>query len=235
MIYDRNAGVWYDDQGGSTFVCAYNSGAEKYPDSNLAADFSYVRSGGGLAGRIARGRDVISGLTTSLDPRHAGFKRSCFICGLVRDKKGCFPPGVLITMGDGRTTKKVEDIAAGDMVWNPVLKKASKVLKVSEGPERKALVQVKAGHLSVTMSREHPVAVSSGWKQAQEVKPGDVVRDAHGLSHTVAQVSDLPSPAGLTVINFVLERSGTADDGLLLADGMVVGDLLVQRELAGNR
>lgn len=235
MIYDRNTGVWYDDQGGSTFVCAYNSGAEKYPDSNLAADFSYVRSGGGLAGRIAYGRDVTSTLATSLDPRHAAFNRACFICGLVRDKKGCFPPGVLITMGDGVTTKRVEDISAGDMVWNPVLRKPTKVLKVSEGRERNALVQVKAGQLSVTMSREHPVALTSGWKQAQRVKVGDVVRDGNGISHTVDRVSDLPPPAGLTVINFVLERSGDANDGLLLADGMVVGDLLVQRELAGKR
>lgn len=232
MIYDKNKSVWFDNQGASTFVCAYNSGAERYPDSNLVYNFGHRRSGasaGDQGGRIAFGKQ----LTDSLAAEKA--QKSCFICGLVRWKKGCFPPGVLITMGDGVTTKKVEDIAAGDMVWNPTRREAVRVIKVSEGPERKALVRVKAGPLSVTMSREHPVAVGSGWKQAQEIRSGDIVRDAQGREFVVEQVLDVPPSTGLTVINFVLERGGKEGDGLLIADSMVVGDLLVQRELAGKK
>jgi hypothetical protein len=37
------------------------------------------------------------------------------------------------------------------------------------------------------------------------------------------------------VINFILERFGSEHDGLLVADGILVGDLTAQRALSAKR
>ena len=53
---------------------------------------------------------------------------------------------------------------------------------------------------------------------------------AENITEHIAEIG--PASTGLTVINFILERTGSEHDGLLLADGLVVGDLIIQRSLA---
>jgi hypothetical protein len=159
---------------------------------------------------------------------------SCFVCGQVRTVGGCFPPGVRVVLGDGTSTKAVEDVRSGDLLWNPVLKRGFKVKTVSQGPEKKDLVVVHAGGRTLRMSSEHPVATAKGFKQAQSLVLGDILRDETGNEVTIDAITMEPVSAGLTVINFILERSGSEHDGSLIADGLLVGDLTIQRGLAGD-
>jgi len=159
---------------------------------------------------------------------------SCFVCGQTRTEGGCFPPGVRIATGDGSTSKRVEEISAGDILWNPVLKSGFKVLTISEGREKKDLVVVRAGAQTLKMTTEHPVLTKGGMKQAIELVRGDIVLDGSGREVAVEAITREPAQPGLSVLNFILERSGNAHDGLLLADGLVVGDLTIQRGLAAH-
>lgn len=159
---------------------------------------------------------------------------SCFVCGMTRTIGGCFPPGVLVAMGDGSYSKRVEDITAGELLWNPLLKKGFTVLTISEGREHKDLVVVRAGGQTLRMTTEHPVLTKSGMKQAIALVVGDIVLDASGHESPIEAITREPATSGLSVLNFILERSGSAHDGLLLADGLVVGDLTIQRRLAAH-
>lgn len=232
LVWDAVRKVWYDDQGGSTFACIENSWVTAAANGqvNLGYNFGYRRSGAGrgdVSGRKDFAIDFLRQVAQSEAGRHA-----CFICGLIRHRKGCFPPGVKIATGDGTTFKKVEEVSAGDMIWNPFIKKAFKVQTVSEGPEENPLVQIKAGNLTLRVSGEHPVLTGEGIKQAKAVKVGDTVQDADLKVLVVDQVIFEPAPAGLSVINFVLERDGHEHGGVLLADGVAVGDLVTQKNIA---
>jgi hypothetical protein len=157
---------------------------------------------------------------------------SCFSCGFVRETGGCFPPGVRVTLGDGSTQKAVEEIRAGDLLWNPVLKRGVKVKAVSSGPEKKDLVVVDAGGRTLRMTSEHPVLTTKGFKQARNLIVGNTLRDESGKEVVIEAITLEPASVGLSVFNFVLERNGHEHDGLLIADGLVVGDLIIQRRLA---
>lgn len=198
---------------------------------NIVHSFGYRRSTIGDSDIQKRqfGAGLLPGLFAG-----AG-QNSCFVCGLIRWHKGCFPPGVKIVMGDGSETKKVEEVSAGDLIWNPVLKKAAKILRISEGPEKKDIVVIQAGALTLRVSSEHPVLTNKGMLQAQHVAVGASVTDSSGVQHNVSAVSREKATPGLTVINFILERSASEHDGLLVADGMIVGDLLIQHSLAEKK
>jgi hypothetical protein len=178
------------------------------------------------------------------------------LCGCGRNNDdGCFPPGVAITMADGRS-KLVEDVIAGDLLWNPVKKAPTKVLQIVEGPEKRSLIKIATEDTSITTSQEHPIRVAitsenslvrvsaqskdlaepnSKWKvqQARDIKVGDSVQLSSGQTSRVTSVAEVPAEEGLYVINFILE--GAADDAdarMLVADGVVTGDLVVQQRLA---
>jgi len=200
--------------------CARNTMGVKTPlVNNLVYNFGY------LGGRNGWGWD---------DGFNTADHNSCFVCGQVRTVGGCFPPGVRVVLGDGTSTKGVEDVRAGDLLWNPALKRGFKVKTVSQGPEKKDLVVVQAGGRTLRMSSEHPVVTANRFKQAQSLVLGDSLRDESGKEVTVNAITMEPVSAGLTVINFILERSGSEHDGLLIADGLLVGDLTIQRGLAGD-
>lgn len=164
----------------------------------------------------------------------AAKQQSCFICGEVRSFGGCFPPGVRVVLGDGSSTKSVEDVRAGDMLWNPVIKKGFRVKTISQGPEKKDLIVVHAGGVTLRMTSEHPVVTLKGLKQAGQLVRGDILRDASGKDAVIDAITLEPVSAGLTVINFILEGGGSEHDGLLVADGLMVGDLTIQRRLAAD-
>lgn len=234
--YDEKRERWYFKDKGASWVCAKNPNADKLGTTgvNLAFDFNHVRSDVGH-GQYDGQRQWTVNSTYFADLFRGGAAKSCFICGLIRWKKGCFPHGVTILTGDGVTYKKVEDFSAGETVWNPGLKKAVKILNISEGPEKKGIVVLETDKARLRASTEHPMFTTKGFRQAQEIRVGDIVEDSSGKMVKVLRVSREKASAGLSVINFVLERDGSPHDGLMVAEGLVVGDLIVQHEVSARR
>jgi hypothetical protein len=195
----------------------------------------YVLAGYGFWGNATAAKAGINSLLAS-DQDAAN---ACFVCAhdrIIRGNSyGCFPYDVKIAMDDGSSTKRVQDIRVGDFIWNPKLQKPVRVESVIEGAEQKDLVVVHAGSLELRMSTEHPVVTRAGMKQAIELVVGDVIQDADGESHAIDTITREALAPGKTVVNFELARSGDSNDGLLVADGVIVGDLITQRALAAER
>jgi hypothetical protein len=224
MRYDEERDLWYDDFSNHTWVCQLRSNAEAVVGKNLVHYFG-IMGGDAAPGdsfldqRLDLGRDVFDSLASE----------ACAVCGVLR-LTGCFPPGVKVAINSGKESKAVEDIAAGDVLWNPVKKKSIRVLTVVEGLEDLPLLKITAGSLSLTVTEGHPIYTAGGIKQAKELATTDTIFDADGAAHSVAAITALPVKAGQTVINFTLD--GDEEDRLFLADGMIVSDLTTQRELA---
>ena len=152
---------------------------------------------------------------------------TCFICGCFRDI-GCFAPGVKITMADG-SLRKIEDVRAGDLVRNAKTGDPMKVGKVIEGPEALPLIRFGFDGTTVTTSQAHPVLTAAGLKPANKLKKGDTVFDAQGNPHPLTILETLPLEEGQHVINVKLDAgSSDADERLIVSDGIITGDIVLQ-------
>ena len=157
---------------------------------------------------------------------------ACWNCACIRQWDGCFPPGTQVTMSDG-SLKPIEKIRVGDQVLNPLLKQAQAVERVMEGFEKEALIEYGYADHKARVSQKHPVLTDSGMKQARALTLADKVMDANGEFHSLEHINELPIQSGQIVINLKL-RSNKADagnEGLLLADGIVVGDMRQQNAI----
>ena len=159
--------------------------------------------------------------------RPAEHPETCFLCTCVRSV-GCFAPGVKITMADG-SLRKIENVRAGDMVRNPKTGAPVKVSKVIEGPEALPLIRFGFDGTTATTSQAHPVLTAAGLKPANELKKGDTVFDAQGNPHALTILETLPLEEGQRVINVNLDvASSDANDRLLVSDGIITGDIVLQ-------
>ena len=157
----------------------------------------------------------------------ANHPETCFICGCYR-VIGCFPPGVKITMADG-SLRNIEDVRAGDLVGNAKTGDPVKVGKVIEGPEALPLLRFGFVGTTVTTSQAHPVLTAAGLKPANQLKKGDTVFDAQGNPHPVTILETLPIEEGQRVINVNLEAaSSDANERLIISDGIITGDIVLQ-------
>ena len=164
---------------------------------------------------------------------------ACYICGCFRGNQtsggnGCFPPGVRILMAD-QSLKKIEEIKAGEKVWNPVQKKAIVVAQVVEGPENLPLIELGFAGRTVIVSQEHPVLTASGSKPAKLLTLKDMVFDTAGKQHLLTVLKRLELEEGQRVINLDL-AAATEDpsERLLLSDGIITGDIVLQKRLASE-
>ena len=153
---------------------------------------------------------------------------TCYICGCFR-AEGCFAPGVKITMADG-SLRKIEDVRAGDMVRNAKTDAPVRVRQVIEGPEALPLIRFGFEGTTVTTSQAHPVLTAAGLKPANELKKGDTIFDAGGNPHPLTILETLPLEEGQRVINVNLDvpSSDAADGRLIISDGIVTGDIVLQ-------
>jgi hypothetical protein len=157
---------------------------------------------------------------------------SCSVAALDRINLGCFSYDTDIMMADSRQMK-IHAISQGDLVWNPVLRKPSRVVQVTKGIESKPLIHIttKSG-LTQLLTTKHPVPTKGGLMTAAEVKPGDEILDHLGIYTTVVSVTVDSKPPNQTVWNVRLE--GAADDTdahFVVANGLQSGDLSLQERL----
>lgn len=187
-----------------------------------------------------------------------GYARVC-----ARVFKSCFTPETKILMGDQKTTKKIYQIAEGDSIWNPVLKKAVKVRHLTAGPEKLPILEIGYNDTVVHVTTKHPMVVSSdafasaspvgfalaslkdkeseklplgySLKRANDITLDDSVLGADGQFHKVSVLRILPVKADQSVWNLRMDTdSEDPQEHMLVADGIVTGDVKMQWKLNGE-
>ena len=228
--------VWYinDTADSTTYMCIRNTNTVGLTQTEVTPfyDWQWIYRYAKHAGSD----NSQSAITTRLDGGMAALQghltdsKACYLCGYAR-WGGCFDPEVELQMADG-SRKAARDIAAGDRLWNPVTKETVTVRMVIEGAEALGLVELSDGDFVLRVSQEHPVLTANGLMRAKDLKAGDIVFDAQGGARPLVSVEILPVAEGQRVINFVVGEEGAGPQGrMLLSDGIVTGDFLVQREL----
>lgn len=159
------------------------------------------------------------------------------LCGCVRQAGyGCFPPGTKITMADG-SEKNIEDIRVGESVWNPVLDKAVKIKQIIESAEKEPLIRLTYASGDIRVTQTHPVVTPDGIVQARDLAVGDKILDGTTRVHELLVVEELPVKTGQWVVNLILESSADVapeQQHLLLSDGVITGDMLLQNLYAAE-
>jgi hypothetical protein len=151
-----------------------------------------------------------------------------------RTLNGCFDQNTRLRMADGKDMV-IAAISAGDLVWNPATKKPAKVVEVVKGLEHKAMYEIGFAGKKVLVTDTHPMPVASGLKRADQVTTADYLYDENGVIHRVTLVEKAKDTGKELVVNVRLEGSGSNADHFVLADGVVAGDLHLQRKLAGAK
>lgn len=158
----------------------------------------------------------------------------CWTCAWIR-YIGCFDPETDITLAN-KTSKKVKDISVGDEVWNPVTKRTARVKDILESVEKQGMVVIEAGALNLKVTQGHPVLVASkGNVVASTLKVGDHLVTADGQEVAITKVETLPPNSSQRVVNFTLEGGESFDDHMLIANGLMSGDLFVQKQLTNRK
>ena len=169
----------------------------------------------------------VSGVEVGRDPLT---QEICWTCAWIR-YIGCFDPETVITLAD-KTSKKVRDLSVGDEVFNPITKRASKVKDILESAEQKGMVLIEAGALNLKVTQGHPVYIATkGNIVASALKVGDKMVSADGSEVLITKVETLAPDSSQKVINFTLEGGESFDDHMLIANGLLSGDLFVQKQL----
>lgn len=145
----------------------------------------------------------------------------------VRDQ-GCFTAETLITMGDG-SQKRVSQIKEKDLIFNPLYRVPTEVVKIVKGPERKPLYQVEVGKDKLRVTEDHPFLTQRGWIRADQLKIGEWLLGKE-IPERVSSINKWSGRTPITVYNF--ELSSDVDEGhLVLANGIPTGALAIQLKL----
>ncbi len=196
-----------------------------YNNTNLNQGVTRVDVNGNVIVTDANGGQTdYTGTKLSADPN------ACWTCACNRGSDGCFPPGTKVTLANNQEVL-VENVKVGDYLLGAPGQKLE-VLKVVEGPETEALVQLTYGVEKIKISQKHVVLTKAGLKRAIEVKPGDEVKKADGTWIAVSSQELLPVVVGQNVINFTLSEISVSevDNHLLVSEGIYTGDLVLQTE-----
>ena len=155
------------------------------------------------------------------------------LCACVRGSNhGCFAEGTMITLADG-SAKRAEDIVKDDMVLNPATGKPARIIHVIDSPEEHPLIALSYGSGILRVTQTHPMLTHSGLKKANELSLSDEIQGADGAFHKLTSIAELPIEAGQYVINFEMEADSEAEaEHMLLADGIVTGDMILQLKLS---
>lgn len=210
------------------YICLPKS---SYSDGSAAKHSDARRTYESLRGKGLKSRWRSPG-TWDVDTRFfSKHNTACWTCAPVR-LGGCFVPETMIKLADG-TEKAIEDLKAGDVVYNPVTKVNVAIKSILESAESDPIVSVVTQDGSIEVTQSHPMVTDRGIVKASELYVGDRVLTESGEYFEVQNISELPVSYSQRVLNIILDSdSEDSNDHMVLADGIVTGDLIVQRQLA---
>lgn len=155
----------------------------------------------------------------------------------VRDACGCFDSSTRIRLGNNQDEKAISELTSDDTVWNPVLKKAFPIRKMVRGPEKIPMIRITTAERSISVTRNHPMLTPQGVIAAFELSESDKVKMDGDSWSSVTQVSEIPFEGEEPIVwNLELESASDDDDShFVLANGMVTGDLFIQKKIEGEK
>jgi hypothetical protein len=148
-----------------------------------------------------------------------------------RSHGGCFSMTTKIKMADG-SEKAIGLLSKGEKVLNPLTGKSQEIVNLIEGPEAdKAMYEIGYGSAKVTVTENHPFMTSKGLRAAKNLKNGDLVIDEAGKFVALNVANKLAVNPAQVVRNITLAGDNTEKAHMVLADGIVTGDLYLQKKL----
>jgi len=146
-------------------------------------------------------------------------------------EEACVAGDTKIRLADG-SEKLASAVKAGDSLWNPALKRAARVRRVTNGREWDAVYTFTAGSRQLRVNRQHPMATLRGLIPAEFVIVGDQLTDASGAMVKVTAIEHGPIAKGIALYNFELEaKSADPTEHMLVANDLVTGDVVLQNKL----
>lgn len=155
---------------------------------------------------------------------------------------GCFEEGTKLSVAELRTGRKrlasIEEIvnnashfaaysATDNSTLGTLAFEARNLNRVTSGPEDKPLVIIKTeSGKRIGLSGKHAILLASGnMVKAEELNVGDLMVQENGLSDAVVEITE--GKKDQMVYN-LLTKSSTENGHLVIAEGLVVGDLYWQ-------
>lgn len=146
---------------------------------------------------------------------------------------GCLTGDTLITLGDGVSQKRIDELTGDDTLYNPILKKAFPLRKLVQGPEEKPLVRLSWADQVINATSNHPFVSEKGVVAASALKAGDRIALPDGSWQTLDQVIQVPPEGELPIVwNLEIEAPDEDKDAhFIVANGVTSGDLVIQMDL----
>lgn len=142
---------------------------------------------------------------------------------------GCFAKGTKIRVAKD-VELPIEKLSAGNRVLLAD-GRHSTIKRVVAGPEKKPMVMFEtASGAKIMVTDEHPMATKNGVKLAKQVTIGDELKTADGKFTAISGISQREYKED--VYNFELVGSAQEADHLVVAEGLVSGELYLQNKLA---
>ena len=178
---------------------------------------------------LSQGQDVTSadytGLNGAFDPNNNCAYTISAHRGI--DYEGCFVGKTKIQMGDG-SFKRADAIHEGDEVYSPIVGHNVKVNKVIAGPEMGDLLDISISQRTVEVSQDHTFMTALGPVAAHTLAAGDLVLDVDGAYHAITAIRAVKHATPVTVWNYVLDGGFDERAHLLVGDGLLSGDIVLQ-------
>ncbi|MCX6131385.1 MAG: Hint domain-containing protein, partial [Proteobacteria bacterium] len=149
---------------------------------------------------------------------------------VARSDCGCFRESTKIQLADG-SQKPIEQLSEHDLIYNPMNQKSYAIRQMIQGPENKPLYLIKIGQRQIEVTEEHPFPSKRGLLPAASLKAGDQVADGQDGYETIESIELRQYEKSPIVWNIELEAGADAIEHYVLADGVVTGDLFLQKSL----
>lgn len=162
-----------------------------------------------------------------------GFCETPQILG-ARTACGCVAEDTMITLGDGKTEKRIDQLTAYDTIWNPITKKAMKMKKLTRGPEKIPMLKIEVGGKEISVTGNHPFPARDGMKTAFNLVEGQEIMIGEGQWQKIQKISAVAPDKDNAPVVWNIHLDAPDDDWdahHYLANGVITGDLLIQIQM----